>query len=161
MLADLSKLVTRNRYVRIDAVEDLPQSLQPYAFGRFKSMIVAASDVVCASSYTGPKYTPTGTIYLVRNLRYCEHDGSPHFNADDIAFWTDCTGRQWKASSKDAPDHYKAAVAGTAVSDVWPKYRIPVASSGVVDDFRRNGGYLSFAQACPWISNKTRHEEQL
>ena len=160
-MADLERLVSANRYVRVDTPKDLPQSLQPYASGRSKSVIIASSNFVCSSTHTGLEYTPSGRVYVLRNYRYCEHDRSPHFNADDIAFWTDCSGRQWKASSKDAPDHYQTVVAGTTVSDVWSRYYIPVASSGAVEDFRKKGAHLDFVEPCPGLAHRDRDEESL
>lgn len=158
VLADLNELVFPNTYVRVDAASDLPESLRPHASGRFKSMVIASSDFVCSSPHTGSGYAPNGPVYLLRNYRYCEHDGSPHFNVDDIAFWTDGSDRQWMASSEDAPDHYRTTVAGTAVSDVWNQYGIPKASSGTVEDFRRQGAYMNFVKPCPGLLDESRGE---
>jgi len=161
VLTDLGELVCPNRYVRIDHRKDFPESLRAYAPDRFKTAIIASSNFTCSSTYPGAEYAPNGPVYLLRIYRYCEHDGSPHFNVDDTALWTDRRGQQWRASSKDSPDHYQAAVAGTLVSDVWSQYHFPVASSGPLEDFRREGAYLNFVQACPGLAAKSPDEQPL
>ena len=102
-------------------------------------------------SSVAPEYAPEGPVFLLKNYRYCDHDGSPHFNADGYAFWEDDEGRAWKASARDAPDHYRSIVAGTAVSDVWDVFGIPRKSHGTLAHFREGGAYLDFVESCPGL----------
>lgn len=159
VLIALSEMVSNGCYRTVDDPSSLPEPLQPYASGRFKSMVVASSDFVGPYEGAEPEYAPHGTVYLVRNYRYCQHDGSPHFNVDDRVFWTDQSGQPWTESSSDAPDHYKKVVAGTLVSDAWSQYRIPVASSGSLEEFRKQGAYLNFVKPCPGLWDKSRDEK--
>ncbi len=150
-LAALNSLVTGGSFVRIDSRPELPEPLQPYASGKSKCVVVASSDFSCSANSIAPEYAPEGPVFLLRNYRGCKHNGSPHCNADDVVFWTDEQGHPWKAPSKEAPDHYKDIVAGTAVSDVWEVYGIPKANSGSLADFRKQGAHLNFVEPCPGL----------
>ena len=151
-LLALNALVTEGSYVRIDGRSALPEPLQPYASGRSKCTVVASSDFSCSASSIAPEYAPNGPVNLLKNYRYCEHDEEPHFNVDDCVFWEDREGRPWKAHSKDAPDHYKSIVAGTAVSDVWDAFKIPPEEkSGSLAQFREQGAHLDFVDPCPGL----------
>jgi len=148
----LNRLVTGGCYVRVDGRSALPEPLRPYASGESKCTVVASSDFSCAASPIAPEYAPDGPVTLVKNYRYCEHDGKPHWNVDDCVFWEDGEGRPWKAPSKDAPDHYRAIVAGTAVSDVWDAFKIPPENeSGSLTQFREQGAHLDFVRPCPGL----------
>jgi len=148
----LKSLVTGGSYVRLDDPSALPEPLRPYASGESKCIVVASSDFSCSTSTTAPEYAPDGPVMLLKNYRHCEHDGKLHWNVDDHAFWEDSEGRPWKASSKDAPDHYKAVVAGTAVSDVWDVFKIPPEKkSGSLTQFREQGAPLDFVEPCPGL----------
>jgi hypothetical protein len=150
-LVALNSLVTGGSFVRIDDRLELPETLQPYASGRSKCVVVASSDFSSSASSIAAEYAPNGPVVLFKNYRYCEHDRSPHLNVDDHAFWQDRQGNPWKASSRDAPDHYREIVAGTAVSDVWDAYGIPQSKSGSLADFRKQGAHLDFVKPCPGL----------
>jgi len=150
-LLALEGLVAGSCYVRVDERSALPESLQPYASGRFKCLVAASSDFSCSADPPAPQYAPEGPVFLLRNYRYCDHNGSPHFNADDYAFWRDRGGHAWKAPYSDAPDHYRNVVAGTAVSDVWATFGIPRENSGPLGHFREGGAHLDFVDPCPGL----------
>jgi len=150
-LVRLKALVTGSSFVRTDDRSELPKYLQSYASGKSKCVVVASSDFSCSASSIAPEYAPEGRVFLLRNYRYCEHNGSPHFNADDYAFWEDREGRPWKASARDATDHYRNIVAGTAVSDVWDVFGIPRDNSGSLAYFRKQGAHLDFVESCPGL----------
>lgn len=150
-LAALRSLVTGGSFVRIDDRRELPETLQSYASGRSKFVVVASSNFSCPDNSIAPEYAPNGPVVLLKNYRYCEHDTSPHFNADEYVFWEDRQGRPWKACSRDAPDHYRTIVAGTAVSDAWNAFAIPRDDSGSLGYFREQGAHLDFVKPCPGL----------
>ena len=158
LLSDLGTLLPKTGYIRIDDPGNLPDTLRGYVPPGFKTMVIAASTYTGQPTNAPCQYAPSATVYLLRTYRDCEHNGNPHFNVDDHAFWKDRQGHKWEASYKEAPDHYQEAVAGTTVSDLWNLYAIPVASSGNLEDFRKGGGRLNFVEVCPGLA--TRKDQQ-
>jgi len=67
----------------------------------------SASLDINAVIYRGLELAPSAPIVVIRNMRYCEHDGNPHFNSDDSVFFAHKSGRIGKVIRKDAEDHYK------------------------------------------------------
>lgn len=81
-------------------------------------------------------------IVLVRLLRYCEHDGTPHYNADDQIFFQTVNGYTYRFSRNNAPDHYIALANLAGLTDIADAYHLPTQKSGLISDFKANGAEL-------------------
>jgi hypothetical protein len=86
-----------------------------------------------------PKGQP---IVVTRLLRYCEHDGTPHYNADDQIFFQTVDGFTYRISRNDSPDHYIALADLAGIGNIANAYRLPTQKSGLISDFKANGAEL-------------------
>jgi hypothetical protein len=81
-------------------------------------------------------------ILVVRLLRHCEHDGTPHFNADDQVIFPATNGNVYRLSRNDAPDHYVALVRNAGIQDVASAYNLPDDKYGHIDHYSYKGASL-------------------
>ncbi len=144
LLDDLGRLVAAGSYVAIDHPTALSDVLKPFVAGRSKLVVVAASATTCSATWGPGGGGCDGSVFLVRNFRYCTHDGNPHVNADDTVAWRDRRGRPWLLSSRHGSDHYRSLSAGTTTNDVVASFHIPPERRGTIERFRAAGGMLTF-----------------
>lgn len=78
-------------------------------------------------------------LIVVRLLRYCEHDGKPHYNADDQIIFQAIDGNIFRLSRNDAPDHYINLVKSASLQGIAEAYRLPCDKSGPADKYVENG----------------------
>lgn len=81
-------------------------------------------------------------IMVVRLVRHCEHDGTPHFNADDQIIFPGADGNVYRVSRKDAPDHYIALSTSAGIQDIASAYNLPADKYGPIKQFRHKGARL-------------------
>jgi hypothetical protein len=81
-------------------------------------------------------------ITVVRLLRHCEHDGTPHFNADDQIIFPAADGNVYRLSRKDAPDHYIALSANVGIQDVASAFNLPDEKYGPINEYSHKGASL-------------------
>jgi hypothetical protein len=81
-------------------------------------------------------------ITIVRLLRHCEHDGTPHFNADDQIIFPASDGNVYRLSRNDAPDHYMALSTNAGIKDVASAYNLPDDKFGPIAQYSHKGATL-------------------
>lgn len=136
-------------YVRFDGPSGIAEIIPDGGQARLRCTVVAASGYLPEAGSPLGEFTPSGVVVLIRRIRYCDHDGSPHFNADSQVVWTDVQGRPWQASSNSDPDHYTVVVSGTDLGSAAAAYNLPLSTSGSLDEFRSGGAFLDFRGPCP------------
>lgn len=84
-----------------------------------------------------PKDSP---IIQRRLIRYCEHDGKPHFNADDHIFF-EIKSREVISVSlpkHDSKDHYISIDKFQGVDQFYDIYHLPREKTGSIDTYIQN-----------------------
>lgn len=81
-------------------------------------------------------------VVLFRTLRYCEHDGNPHYNSDDVIFFPDSRGNIIRLYRKDAPDHYYGLSNASGIVTIADAYHLPNNSNGPISLYSENGASL-------------------
>lgn len=74
-----------------------------------------------------------------RTFRYCEHDGNPHFNADDNIICPDDKGNIWKISRDSSPDHYISIATWAGLQNIADAYYLPAEPNGPYSQYIENG----------------------
>lgn len=115
----------------------------------FSSTAATASDYNIVLKTAGGEnkinnlFVPQGApIVVVRLLRYCEHDGIPHYNADDQIIFPTLEGAIYRFSRKNAPDHYIALSQTASLQHIADAYRLPDQKYGMAKDYRAKGAEL-------------------
>jgi hypothetical protein len=150
-LENLRSVVQDHQFIRIDDPNQLPAEITNPAGEKYRSTILASSGYEPEKGKDVGDYEPSGTVILIRLIRYCEHDGNPHFNVDSRVLWSDSAGRAWQASYTGDPDHYEAVITGTDLPAAGATYRLPKSPRGTLDEFTKTGGYLDFKGPCPGL----------
>jgi hypothetical protein len=140
----LSETVEVGSYVRIDDPGQVPAGLADYCGTDFRTCVVAATGVLPEQWFFGTRNAPVDELYLVKIYRYCEHAGTPHWNVDDVLYWSGGDAFNWKIDTKEGPDHYKRALAGTGLEHLSGAHMFPPGYSGVISEFWEKGGFLDF-----------------
>ena len=151
----LIKDIGESRYRIFEESELLPDGVFRSSFNFENYNCVFASTAATASDYNLVLKTPSGDdkidnlfipqgspIIVVRLLRYCEHDGIPHYNADDQIIFPTREGLTYRLSRKNIPDHYIALSEITGQKDIANAYRLPNQKSGMSKDYKANGAEL-------------------
>lgn len=141
--------VPNRTFRRYDEPNGLDEIIDEAGPARLRCTVVASSFFDSQQDHPLGKMAPCGEVILVRRYRYCEHDGSPHFNADNQLLWSDATGRAWQATPANAPDHYIAVISGTALEEIAEAYLLPEQKQGSIELFREDGARLDFGPVCP------------
>ena len=81
-------------------------------------------------------------IMVVRLLRHCEHDGTPHFNADDQVIFPATNGNIYRLSRNDSPDHYITLAGNAGIQDIASAYNLPNDKYGPIDRYSHKGANL-------------------
>ena len=81
-------------------------------------------------------------IMVVRLLRHCEHDGTPHFNADDQIIFPANNGNIYRLSRNYAPDHYITLTTNAGIQDVASAYNLPEDKYGPINHYSHKGASL-------------------
>lgn len=81
-------------------------------------------------------------ITVIRLLRHCEHDGTPHFNADDQIIFPAVNGNVYRLNRKDAPDHYIALSGNAGIQDIASAYNLPDDKHGPIKQYSYKGASL-------------------
>jgi len=153
----VKNLVGDHQYRVFSTEEDSPFGVAD-AFGD-KYM----GSVVVASGYL-PKYeieipdrslTPSGTLFIVRVFRKCDHDGSPHINVDDYLYYTNSAGQCFKCTAGESEEHYfpivNASPLYTVVNHVGP---MPNKPEGTLDEYVNYCSSVNFVNLCPGLPEK-------
>jgi len=143
------------RYKIFEESELLPDGVFRNIFNFESFNCVFASTAATASDYNLVLKTPDGDdkidnlfipkgnpIIVVRLLRYCEHDGIPHYNADDQIIFPTREGLTYRLSRKNTPDHYIALSDIACQKNIATAYRLPEQKSGLAKDYKENGAEL-------------------
>lgn len=143
------------RYRIFEEFESLPNALFQNKLHIENYNCVCASTAATASDYNIVLKTPSGDknisnlfvpqgspIIVVRLLRYCEHDGKPHYNADDQIIFPTLEGLIYRLSRKNTPDHYIALSEIAGQKDIANAYRLPSEKFGLAKDYKANGAEL-------------------
>lgn len=156
--SNFSKLINdigESRYRIFEESELLPDGVfrSNFNFGNYNC--VFASTTATASDYNlvlktagaddkiNNLFIPQGNpIIVVRLLRYCEHDGIPHYNADDQIIFPTREGLTYRLSRKNTPDHYIALSEIAGQKDIVNAYRLPNQKYGMAKDYKANGAEL-------------------
>lgn len=83
-------------------------------------------------------------IIAVRLLRKCNHDGTPHYNADDQIIFPTNKGDVYRISRRNAPDHYIPLTKNAGISSIADAYNLPDLQNGPIDHYDYNGASLHF-----------------
>ena len=84
----------------------------------------------------------------VRQFRYCEHDDTPHINADDNIICVDTKGNVWRIPRKDFPDHYISIAEWAGFSSLANAHNLPTKTEGTVSEYLENGALLPIKIEC-------------
>lgn len=87
-------------------------------------------------------------VIVWRTLRYCEHDGCPHLNADDNITFPDDKGNVWKISRNDAPDHYIRIATWAGLGHIAEAYHLPQDKQGTYSEYIENGAEVPIRMEC-------------
>lgn len=97
-------------------------------------------------------------ILVVRLLRRCEHDGHPHYNADDQIIFPTANGCIYRLSRKDAPDHYVELSENASCQSVAEAFALPEEDSGPIDDYKAKGAEI-YVNCDPFDEQEKDDEE--
>jgi len=78
-------------------------------------------------------------IIIMRTLRTCEHDGNPHYNADDRMIIPGSDGGYYIISRKDSSDHYYNLANLTGSLSIADAYNLPDEFSGSIGNYTQSG----------------------
>jgi len=147
--------IGKSRYRIFEESELLPDGVFRSNFNFQNYNCVFASTASTVSEYNLVLKTTSGDdkinnlvipqgepIVVVRLLRYCEHDGKPHYNADDQIIFPTRDGLTYRLSRKDTPDHYIALSDIAGQKDIANAYRLPDQKSGMAKDYKAKGAEL-------------------
>jgi len=81
-------------------------------------------------------------IVAWRTLRYCEHDETPHLNADDNIIFPDQKGNIWKIARSDSPDHYIKIAEYAGIQHIAEAYHLPIDKYGSCSKYVENGASM-------------------
>ena len=147
--------IGESRYKIFEKTELLPDGVFRSNFHFQDYNCVFASTAATASDYNivlktaggenkiSNLFIPKGNpIIVVRLLRYCEHDGIPHYNADDQVIFPTREGLTYRLSRKNAPDHYIALSGIAGLRDIADAYQLPDQKYGMAKDYKAKGAEL-------------------
>jgi len=126
-LCGLGSLVELGQYRVITDPSLLPTEIENYCGTDYRCTLLIGTQ---HESQSSDVYSAHGNIFLVKTLRYCEHNGQPHFNADVRAYWDGDGSTCWMASSRESPDHYRRATYGTVLENVKTSFSLPEEDCG-------------------------------
>ena len=130
-IESLRHAVSAGKFHRYDEPSQLPAELS-WAGPECQAMVVAASSFSESTISTlTPVQNPQGEIWLVRSFRADPH--SRLWKTDDQVYYCSADGKPWTLHSKDSPDHHRAILAGSALSDLLHDHSLPTAASGTLD----------------------------
>lgn len=99
-------------------------------------------------SYRGLELAPSAPIFVMRNIRYCEHDGKPHLNSDDNVFFAHKSGRIGRVARKDAEDHYREISTFGGLGHIAEALHLPKEQSGPISQYVENGALVPIRIDC-------------
>ncbi len=95
-------------------------------------------------------YIPEGSdIIIQRVFRYCEHNGTPHLNADDVLYFPDKKGNIIRIFRNDAPDHWLKIAGFSGLTHIAKAYHLPTATAGPANSYAENGALVPILMDCP------------
>ncbi|MFH1692091.1 MAG: hypothetical protein ABIC68_05960 [Candidatus Omnitrophota bacterium] len=99
-------------------------------------------------SYKGLELLLDSPIIVQRDERFCQHDGSPHFNSDDQVFFVTKNGDVGRIHRKDSPDHYIAISTYGGLQHIAQAYHLPKEKFGPIRNYIENGALMPIRIDC-------------
>lgn len=117
--------------------------------GFYTCISTSASIDIKTVSYRELELAPRAPVVVMRNMRYCDHNGKPHLNSDDTVFFAHKNGRIGRVARKDAEDHYKEISKFGGLEYIAEAFHLPEEKSGPISQYVENGALVPIRIDCP------------
>ena len=152
----LKSIIGIHKYKVLSDPNDVPFNLAKGLEDKFMECVVIGSIYETEKEIVLPNRSlaPSGTLYLVRIFRKCDHDGNPHINKDDYLFYTNSSGDCFR-TTPDSKDHYYSVVNAspllTLINEVPAR---PNKPEGTFQEYVSHCASLDYSEMCPGLSDK-------
>ena len=142
--------VTPNQYSYWTVQDDISAAVAnlagyPGSGDFYGCLVVTSRTSENPPSIGGVEVRANSPVVFVRTVRYCEHDGRPHINADDRLLFQGSTGA-YKLEQRDATDHYTRLSTDTSLDFVTAQLKLPSDQSrGTHADLRERQTFFRFS----------------
>lgn len=156
------KEVNRSSYLIAKEKHPLLQSLWPYMQNTpFYGVCLGSGSVLeTPLIYHDFEIPARSEILVKRTLRYCNHNGILHLNADDDIIFPTKKGTILRIARKDAPDHYIKIATFGGLEHIADAYRLPEKSAGPIKEYVEGGALFPIMIGCPSDVNFIKVEDR-
>jgi hypothetical protein len=150
-------LVGDQKYFYFDKEDTPPFYLDTGIKDKYMGCVVVGSGYEPLKKVADPdrSLTPSGTLYIAKVFRKCNHDGNPHINVDNYLFYKNSGEKCFKCTAGENNEHYypitEASPLYTLLNSVDP---MPDKKEGTLDEYVSYCTHVNFVNLCPGLPEK-------